>query len=304
MAVSSDTFLERFILKRRIARWRLTAIIAFTLFLIALVGTTIGSTPMSYSYIARVDISGVIDDDPDRMEDLEELRNNDRVKAVIIRVNSPGGTIVGGESLRKSLQRIGEKKPVVALMRNIATSGGYMASLGATRIYAERGTLTGSIGVVFQSFEATALADKIGIKPIVVKSSPLKAVPNPAEVFTEAGRDSINRVVQGYQQVFIDMVAESRNLPRKDVIPLADGRVFTGSEAVELKLVDAIGGEREARDWLAAEHNISSSLHIIQTDKEDAFLQSLQGKVMNSLQGLNPAYFYGMMAMWHPQNLQ
>src|SRR5262249_34918350 len=148
------------------------------------------------------------------------------------------------------------KKPVVAVMRSIAASAGYMVALAADHIVAREGTITGSIGVLIETAEVTELAEKIGIKPVLVKSSPLKGTPSPFEKTTPEAERVIRDVVNDFYNRFVDMVAERRALPRDRVVQLADGRVYSGRKAAEDKLIDGIGGEDEAVKWLVTEKHI------------------------------------------------
>ncbi len=244
-------------LRRRLTPWR----VVVALILAVALTSFFGGQLFGRDYIARVEITGVIFQDHARYKLLHELAKDDRVRAVIIHINSPGGTITGSEDLYLSLRALAKVKPVVAVMGEIAASGGYIAALGADRIFAHKTTITGSVGVIFQWFEFSELAKKIGVQPHALRSGELKALPDafikPSEKVLRNQRALIK---EGFDW-FIDLVAQRRNLDKKALLKLVgDGRVFSGKRAVQNRLVDDIGGVAQARAWLAREHNISGLL--------------------------------------------
>ena len=158
--------------------------------------------------------------------------------------------MVGGESLYLALREVAKQKPVVAVMRELATSAGYMIALGADYIVARQSTITGSIGVLMQSTDVTGLLTKLGIKPAVVKSSPLKAQPNPLEPFSDDARRASQEIVTNIQSMFVGLVRDRRGMDDASLRKLSDGRIFTGGQALTNGLIDAIGGEAAAITWL------------------------------------------------------
>jgi protease-4 len=247
-------------------------------------------------------IEGIILDDQNRDEALEDVAGNEKVKALIVKIDSPGGTFVGGEALYQSLRRVAEKKPVVALMGTTATSAAYMTALASDIIVARPSTLTGSIGVILQTADVTGLLEKIGIKPEVVKSAPLKAQPNPLERFTPEARKATEAVIADFFDMFVTLVAERRNMSKKKVRILADGRVFSGRQALSKGLVDILGAEPEARKWLAETHEIADSLPVKDVKVKDdekpwrEYLDSRIGKVLFS----ERLSLDGVISLWHP----
>ena len=193
-------------------------------------------------------------------------------------------------------------KPVVAVMEGVATSGGYMAALAADHIFARRGTITGSIGVIFQTADITGLLDKIGVKPETFKSGPLKAQPNPFEAVSPAVREATQGVVREMFGMFVDMVAERRSLERSQVAAFADGRIFSGRRAQELGLVDSLGGEPEARDWLAASRAVPTSLPVrkIALKREREFIRDLFDDTVGKAFFSERLRLDGAIAVWHP----
>lgn len=305
MSLNADTLIDRSYLKGQITKWRLIAISVIVLSVFLLTQNL--NTPLvAMNYVARVSIQGVIADDLNRDELFDELEEDDNVKAVVVWMDSPGGTVVGGEQLYLNIKQLAEKKPVVVVMRSLAASAGYMATLGADRIYARRGTLTGSIGVIMQTAEVTEMADKLGIHPITIKSGVNKASPNPLEKMTEENRAALEVVVKDFFATFVDMVAEERGLDRDRVLELADGRVFTGPQAKELGLVDALGGEEDALAWLEAEGKVSADIEV--RDREPRSdkprnLAELFEQMVQSLSFFPQIHLDGLVSIWQPKSM-
>ena len=252
-------------LRRRLLQWRVLALVALVVAALSFSGVEV----FSQDHVARVEVAGVIFSDQPRHNLLRSLAENDNVQAVIIHINSPGGTITGSENVYQDLRALAEVKPVIAVMDEVAASGGYITALGADHILARQTTITGSIGVIFQWVEASELAKKIGLKPHTVRSGDLKAQP---DMFSPPSKKALRiereLVKEGFDW-FIDLVAARRNLNRADLVKIVgDGRVFSGMKAVGHRLIDGIGGLSEARDWLAREHNIASDLPLIDHQPE------------------------------------
>ncbi len=300
MSLDADYVVERRRLKRRLTFWRVLGVVALVAAVVAAAGRF--DLRRQQDHVAQIAIGGLILDDPARDEALKEVADDDKAKALLVKIDSPGGTYVGGEALYESLRRVGEKKPVVALMGTTATSAGYMTALGSDHIIARSSTLTGSIGVILQTADVTGLLDKIGIKSVVVKSGPLKAQPNPLEKFSPAARKATEATIADYFDMFVTLVAERRSLSREQVLKLADGRVFSGRQAKKAGLVDALGAEPEARKWLSETHKIADSLPVkeVKIEHEDEpwrdLFDSMIGKVMFS----ERLSLDGVIALWHP----
>ncbi len=257
MPVDTDFRIARRRLKRQLAVWRVVAITAIVAIIVVAVAPFAGVE--TGGYVARLSVEGVIVDDADRTQALREAAHNGAIEALIVHIDSPGGTAYGGEALFHDLRRIAGEKPVVAVMGTVATSAAYMTAIGSDRILARESTVTGSIGVVLQAANVQDLLDSIGVKPHTIKSSPLKAQPNPFEPFTPAAREVTEAVVDDMYRTFIDMVERRRDLPEDRKETLFDGRVFTGRQALEAGLIDAIGDEVDARQWLADTHGVPVS---------------------------------------------
>ena len=212
--------------------------------------------------MARLAVEGFIGDDRKLIESIDRLAKEDRAKALLVAIDSPGGSVGGGEALHDALLRLGKDKPVVAVMRGTAASAAYMAAVGTQRIWARDSTVTGSIGVLLQTLDSSELLARLGVRGEALVSGPLKAQPNPFQPLSPEGRAALQSVIMDLYDQFVAMVVAGRKLPEEKVRALADGRVFTGRQALAVGLVDAIGGEREARIWLAAEKQVPESLPV------------------------------------------
>lgn len=301
MSLDADYLVERQRLKRRLLLWRIIAIVI--LGGVALSTLTDIKSLTGGDHIARLNVSGILVEDLEREQTLDELKSDADVLALIIRIDSPGGTIVGGESLYHQLRAVGTEKPVVAVMGSMATSAGYMTALGTDYLFAREGSLTGSIGVLMQTADVTGLLEKIGVKPDTIKSGPLKAQPNPLEVTTPEARQAITDVVMDMYGMFVEMVAERRHMDLGQAKNLADGRVYSGRQALANGLIDAIGSETEAVDWLEKTRNIPMGLAVrnvvIERPGQDwkNFINGMVGKTLFS----ERLTLDGLISLWHPE---
>ncbi|MEZ5922766.1 MAG: signal peptide peptidase SppA [Hyphomicrobiaceae bacterium] len=263
MSFELDKALERRRLRRRLSFWRIGAITLGLVAALVLVARSAGDGYGRSAEIARVSIDGLITDDRAQLELLKTLGDSDRVKAVILAVNSPGGTTTGGEALFEAITELKAKKPVVAVCGTIATSAAYMISLASDRIFTRGNTITGSVGVIFQFPEVSGLLDKLGVKMHEIKSGPLKANPSPFQPLDAPGQALAEEMVMESQQWFLKLVAERRGLATSTVPGLEDGRIYTGRQALTHRLIDEIGGEREAIAWLTAAKGVESGLEVV-----------------------------------------
>jgi protease-4 len=286
MALEPDLLADRRRLRRRLTLWRALAIVAVFGAIAFVAGSRMTDGLPGTSHVLRLPVSGMIIEDRDVLEALDRAGEDAAVRAVIVAIDSPGGTMAGGEALHGALTRLAARKPVVAVMGATAASAGYMVALPAQRIFARDATVTGSIGVLLQSFEISELMDRMGIRPQVIASGPLKDQPSLFRPLTEEGRAALDRVIGDLYAQFVAMVAAGRRMETDRVRALADGRVFTGRQALEAGLVDAIGGEREARAWLAAERDVPEALPLrdIETrSRAERLLSSVTESMMKSL---------------------
>jgi protease-4 len=284
MALEIDLLLDRRRLKRRLLFWRGFALLA--LVVAAAVALHAAGIKVGGGRVARVTISGLITDDRKMTEAIDKLADDDSVKAVILAVNSPGGSVAGGESLYSSIKRVTGKKPVVTVMGGLAASAGYMISAPTTRIFARDSTLTGSIGVLLQTGEISGLLSKVGITAEVIKSGPLKDEPNFFAPLPPDAQKVLQGLVDDMYDQFVTIVASGRHLDPARVRALADGRPYTGRQALALGLVDAIGGEREARAWLGSEKGVPTSLPVEDISPGDLSRWSIAGQLGPLVDGL------------------
>lgn len=310
MALDADTLLDRMQLKQQLLRWRSIAIILLTLLALLLIHRNFTFTELSEpDAIARIDIEGIITTDRPLTKLLEELEQAEHIKALIVYLDTPGGTAIGGEELYLTLRRIREQKPVVILMRTVCASAGYMIAAGGSHILAREGTLTGSIGVLMQSVEVSELAEKIGISPIIIRSGENKAAPNPLEKMQPQQRQLAQEVVNSFYAFFKDIVVRERKLNVKQVAAIDDGRVFTGRQALEIGLIDALGGEREALEWLEKEHQISAKTKVKTFEPKrpkDNLLTRIGGtadSLLNKAENLTLT-LDGLLLIWQPAGFE
>jgi len=307
MSLDSDILLDRINLKNKLFKWRVLALVALGIMLFALANpeNNVSEKNIMTDYIASVDITGIIIDDKYRSKILKDIADDERAKAIIINVDSPGGTTVGGEELYEQIKGISESgKPVVVVMKTLATSAGYMIAVASDYIIARNGTITGSIGVIVQSAEFTDLAEKIGVKFHTFKSGPLKASPSPFEKLDPRAEEVMNDVIADFYNYFVKIVAEGRNLPEEKVRELADGRIYGGRQALELGMIDEIGGQEEALAWLVKEKNIAEDIaieDITLIEPEHPFRELFFGE-MSELDLFRKINMNGLLALWNPNN--
>lgn len=302
-----DLLADRKRLKRSLSNWRVIALVvlfgAAALLLNSELGGSKGKMP-GRNYIAQVTIDGILTTDEKREELLKEIAEDKNAVALLVRLDSPGGTTVGGEELYLQLQKISKKKPVVGVMRTLCASACYMASLGTNHVIAREGTLTGSIGVLLQAAEFSELAKKLGINPITVKSGKYKDVPSFTDPFSESDRAVVQEVVMDAYDQFVTLIANRRGMTKEEVIPLADGRVYTGRQALPLDLIDGIGGEDEAKAWLKEKAGIPLDTEVKPMDEEPEF-ESLFARLSQwtgiEIFGRSAITLDGLISIWqHP----
>src|SRR6202048_1596288 len=264
MSLDSDVIVDRRRIRRKLTFWRVTAALV-AIAAVAIVGVVVtpggrGALTTSGS-IARVNIEGLIRSDQERVEALERLENS-KAAAVVVHINSPGGTTAGSEQLYDALVRLKAKKLLVVVVEGLAASGGYITAIAADHIVAQQSSLVGSIGVLFQYPNFTDLMKTVGVKVEEVKSSPLKAAPNGFEPTSPEARAALDALVKDSYAWFRGLVKERRGMDDALLEKVADGRVFTGRQAVDLKLIDQLGDEKTAIAWLVAQKNGKSDLPV------------------------------------------
>lgn len=325
MSPDADFIVDRRRIRRKLTFWRVAAIVVA---IIAVVvagmavrqgGLGIGA-PLT-ARIARISITGVIRNDHDRVEALEKLAKSRAARAVIVHIDSPGGTTTGAEQLHYALRLVAAKKPVAVVIDGMAASGGYIAAMAGDHIVAQGNSLVGSIGVLFQYPNFTDLMKTVGVKVEEVKSSPLKASPNPFEPTSPEARAALASLVSDSYQWFRTMVQERRDIQEPTLATVTDGRVFTGRQALELKLIDEVGQEQTAVDWLVKTKGISKTLPVRDWKLESSIgslpflhlgasllhtvgLGDLARRIEQSsaVQTFERLNLDGLLALWHPQS--
>lgn len=276
-----DFYEERRRKWRRSAFWRGFLIAAMIALLLSLPGLREAFRTAS-AQIARVDLTGVIAEDVAREQLFADLRERENVKAVILRINSPGGTTAGAEALYADIRRLAEEKPVVAVLGEVAASGGYIAAIAADHIIGRGNTLTGSIGVIMEYPDLTEVMDRLGIGLETVRSSELKAEPSPFRPTNPAARARDEALVEESYQWFRGLVGERRGLEGAELDRVANGGVLTGRQALESGLIDAIGGEVEAIDWLESRNAGLGDLPVRDwiVEEDGSILGGIAGRIM------------------------
>lgn len=300
MSLDIDEIVDRRRLKRRLTFWRVTAVLVTVALVIITAGemTNLRLKP----YVARVTIEGVITENFDEIKILDDIAKDDNAKALVIRINSPGGTTTGAEELYKALRRVAEKKPLVATLGTLAASGGYVTAIAADHIVTRETTITGSIGVILEYTQFATLFTKLGVDVETVKSGALKGEPSLTKPLSENGRIALQSMIDDSYQWFTELVAARRNMPIERVKALADGRAYTGRQAVKNGLADELGGELEARNWLETKWHISTELPLIDMDKaaKDFILGNFMDTIWSNSVGKLRLPLDGMTAVWQP----
>jgi protease-4 len=264
MSLDSDVIVDRRRIRRKLTFWRVAAalIAIAAIVTVGMIVTPDGRTGLTASgSIARINIEGLIRSDQERVEALERLEKS-QAAAVVVHINSPGGTTAGSEQLYDALVRLKAKKPLVVVVEGLAASGGYITAIAADHIVAQQSSLVGSIGVLFQFPNFAELLKTVGVKVEEVKSSPLKAAPNGFEPTSPEAREALASLVKDSYAWFRGLVKDRRGMDDALLEKVSDGRVFTGRQAVELKLIDQLGDEKTAVAWLAAEKGVKADLPI------------------------------------------
>jgi protease IV len=322
MSLDADLIVDRRRMRRKLTFWRVLAVLFIVVVIVgaaAFLGRRGGFTGAG-NYIARVTIQGLIRDDEERVQQLERLGQSTAARAVIVHVDSPGGTTAGSEQLYDALMRLKERKPIVIVVDGLAASGGYITAIAGDHIVAKQTSLVGSIGVLFQYPNFTDLLDKIGIKVESIKSSPLKAAPSGFEPTSPEARAAIESIIKDSYAWFRGLVQDRRHLNDDELQAVADGRVFTGHQGIGLKLIDELGDERTGIAWLAKEKNISDKLPVRDYElhrrfSDLPFLHAAAAAVLEAagfsrlarglhewgaIQAVERLNLDGLLALWHP----
>lgn len=260
----------------------LTTGFCFVLLLIYLVGSVgdLGggvNIPIGKN-IAVIEINGAIISSKEIVNNIAAAERNDHIKGVVVRINSPGGGVAPSQEIYGELKKLGKKKPVVASMSSVAASGGYYVAVAAKKIVANPGTLTGSIGVIMEFSNIEGLLEKIGLKSFVVKSGKYKDVGSPNRPMTDKEKEYIQQLIDGVHLQFVSAVAEGRTMDIEAVKKIADGRILTGEQALELGLVDKLGNLSDSVSLVAEMAGIEGKPKPFVMEKEKGVLDYLLGR--------------------------
>lgn len=306
MALSSEALADRRRMRRRLIWWRSLAAIATALAVFAWAGVAgLGNLASQGDHVAWLAIDGIIVSDDARRDALQAVAEDKSAKALVLRIDSPGGTFVGSDDLFKSIREVAAQKPVVAVIGDVAASGGYMAAIAADQIYAREGSITASVGVIFQSPRVTGLMGNVGVAMDVWRSGDLKARPSPFEETPSKAAEQVQEMVNELFVMFLGMVEKRRTLPPESLTLIRDGRVVTGTSALKLGLIDALGSEREARGWLEVEKQVSVDLPSRDVTPKDKFdgngwVSTALSWVFGTKKQSNGFLMSGLLALWRP----
>jgi protease-4 len=321
MSLDADQIVDRRRMRRKLTFWRVITVlvvIAAVVGAAAVVRRGPGFQGAGGS-IARITIEGLIRSDQQRVEALEQLGKSN-AKAVVVHINSPGGTVAGSEQLYDALIKLKGQKPMVVVVDGLAASGGYIAAMASDHIVAQQSAIVGSIGVIFQFPNFSELLKTVGVKVEEVKSAPLKAAPNGYEPTSPEARAALESLVMDSFAWFKNMVRDRRHIEGVELDKVSDGRVFTGRQGLELKLIDALGAEEAALDWLAKEKGVDrktpvrdyrlqprfGDLPFIRTAAifilDAAGLTSLAERAgdLGAVRAIERLNLDGLLALWHP----
>ena len=251
-------------------------------------------------FIAKIYLEGMITSESNLVEKIDQLKQKQNLKGILLTINSPGGTFVSSKEIYDTLKFFDEKIPIAIYMKEVATSGAYLVSLGADQIFANTGTITGSVGVILQTADISVLLNKIGVSPLVIKSGDLKAIPNPLEKTNDEQIKYIKNVVLLMQEEFSKIVKLERELTWDNLEKISDGRIFTGNQAKEINLIDEIGAENDAIDWIKKKAGLDDNIKIIDYAKEDSFFDFLNLKFLKKFNDMNVKLNDGILAIWTP----
>lgn len=319
MATRADDLIERHRLRRKLTFWRVAALAIIGLCIAAAaflaVDSEFGGT--SVDHIAKIKIEGTIVENEDLIDRLEDIRKSERVKGVILSIDSPGGTTVGGEAIYEEVRKLAADKPVAAQIGTLAASAGYMIATATDHIVARQSSIVGSIGVLIQFPNFSGLMDKVGITLDEIKSAPLKAEPSPFNPTTEPERAMVRALIMDSYDWFVGLVAERRSMSRPEATALADGSIFTGRQALDKRLIDALGGEEKAVEWLGTK-GVDTELEVVEWKPKDTnsgflFSRAALNRVGEALGypsgstdlirelGAERLFLDGLLSVWQPE---
>lgn len=318
MSIDADMIADRRRLRRKVSFWRTIGFLAVIAAILVVGAVALNRTgaAIGQTHIARISIDGFIAGNQ-RMADLmRRVGDAHNVAGVVISISSPGGTTTGAEELYRNIRKLSQKKPLVTFVEGTAASGGYIAAIAADHIVARETSIVGSIGVIIQYPQLSGLLDKLGVQVEEVKSSPLKAEPSGFGPTPPEARAALQNVVNDTYDWFKKLVATRRNYTPDELSMVSDGRIFNGRQALNLKLIDELGSEREAVAWLERKRGVAKGLPIRSWEPRGSSEFSLftWAALAADLLGFEGAaaqlhriglstpisHLDGLLAVWHP----
>lgn len=317
MTYTADAVLERRRIRRKLTFWRvITFILLAAIILFAAIYINGSKPSRNIPHIAKISITGTIYNNEELLKRLKDVADSEMVKGVILDVSSPGGTTTGGEVIYDAVRKIADEKPVVTQVGTLAASAGYMIAIASDHVIAHKTSMIGSIGVLFQYPDISGLLDKVGVKFETIKSSPLKAEPNFFSPASDEAKAMIENTVKDTYDWFVGLVKERRPMIPADKLPaLTNGSVYTGRQALQHKLIDALGDQETSIAWLASK-GVDKNLPVVEWKAETSpyndLLSSAALKLLLRNMGLSDQssalfdeqisqriFLDGMLSVWH-----
>ncbi len=236
--------------------------------------------------VGVVEVKGMIIDSKETIKQLHDFRKNQKVKAVVLRIDSPGGVVGPTQEIYEEVRKLTLKKKVVVSMGSVAASGGYYIAAPASTIFANPGTVTGSLGVLMKLSNIESLLGKIGLKSFVLKSGRFKDTGSPVRAMTEEDKAVLQGVIENMHGQFVKAVAEGRRIPQAEVTRIADGRIFTGEQALRLKLVDKLGNLQDAVAEAGKMAGIKEPEVVYPPEKKRVWLDLIMEEAVEEIAGL------------------
>ena len=253
-------------------------------------GSLVGGDDLAAEKIAVVEVAGFIGDSRDVIRQIRNFREDDSVRAIIVRIDSPGGAVAPSQEIYNEVLRSRPDKPIYVSMGSIAASGGYYIAAAAERVFANPGTLTGSIGVIMAFSNLEGLMEKVGVKPEVIKAGKYKDTGSPARAMSKKEKKYLEHVVDDVHQQFIEAVARGRDMTPDAARKISDGRIFTGRQALELNMVDELGGLEDVIASLGKRLGIDGRPRVVQERDRESFMEwFLRSQVPDSIKNASLA---------------
>ena len=279
------------------------AIFLFFLLVIFTAGILRGNVVVPVgSKLGILEVRGTILDSAQLVDQIDEFRDNDSIKAVVLRIDSPGGGVGPAQEIYAELLRLAKEKPLIVSMGSVAASGGYYLAVAGERIFANPGTITGSIGVIMTFPDFQELMGKVGVKTEVVKSGRFKDIGSSTRSFTSADRELLQGMIDDVQAQFVEAVSKGRKMPVERLQPFVDGRIFTGRQALKIGLIDQLGTMNDAINYASKLVGLGENPTLVypEPEKSDFLERLLQGAVSRYL-GVNisPRFTAGPQYLWN-----